>query len=63
MNTPSNAVVAVEFTEMQVHQSEGDWVGDIVGARVGSLLWGVGSRVVGNFVGLGLGIIEGLDEG
>ena len=48
---------------MQVHQLVGDWVGEKLGVNVSSALIGVGSRVVGIFVGLGLGIDEGLDEG
>ena len=34
-----------------------------MGARVGCTDNGVGSKVVGNLVGLGLGINEGLSEG
>jgi len=48
---------------MQEHQLVGTFVGDTLGIWVGSLLSGVGSRVVGNLVGLGLGNNEGLSEG
>jgi len=37
--------------------------GEVVGDQVGPRDKGVGSNVVGNFVGLGLGICEGLWEG
>jgi len=48
---------------MQIHQLVGSFVGDTLGIWVGSLLTGVGSRVVGKLVGLGLGNNEGLSEG
>jgi len=38
-------------------------VGDFDGPTVGSIVNGVGSKVVGNLVGLGLGINEGLSVG
>jgi len=55
--------LSFDSAEIQVHQLVGSFVGDGLGIRVGSLLSGVGSRVVGNLVGLGLGNSEGLGEG
>jgi len=60
---PLKAVASFDSAEMQVHQLVGSLVGDRLGIWVGPLLTGVGLRVVGNLVGLGLGNSEGLGEG
>ena len=47
MYTPSNAEVLLDSTWIEERQSVGNLVGEEVGMRVGSLLGGVGSSVVG----------------